>query len=64
MHFNEQSLSLESLHLRDAHYRITTSDAIDKLKNSIAALGVLDPPILRQKADGYQIVAGFRRIDA
>jgi ParB family chromosome partitioning protein len=64
MHFNEQSLFLESLHLRDTHYRITTSDAIDKLKNSIAALGVLDPPILRQKADGYQIVAGFRRIDA
>ncbi|MGA9263218.1 MAG: ParB N-terminal domain-containing protein [Desulfobacterales bacterium] len=64
MHFKEQSLSLESLHLRDMHYRITTSDAIDKLKNSIAALGVLDPPILRQKADGYQIVAGFRRIDA
>lgn len=64
MHFNEQSLSLESLHLRDTHYRITTSDAIDKLKNSIAALGVLDPPILRQKAGGHQIVAGFRRIDA
>jgi ParB family chromosome partitioning protein len=64
MHFNEQSLSLESLHLRDTHYRITTSDAIDKLKNSIAALGVLNPPILRQKADGYRIVAGFRRIDA
>jgi ParB family chromosome partitioning protein len=64
MNFNEQSLSLESLHLRDTHYRITTSDAIDKLKNSIAALGVLNPPILRQKADGYRIVAGFRRIDA
>jgi ParB family chromosome partitioning protein len=64
MHFNEQSLSLESLHLRDTRYRITTSDAIDKLKNSIAALGVLDPPIVSQKAGGYQIVAGFRRIDA
>jgi ParB family chromosome partitioning protein len=64
MNFNEHSLSLESLHLRDTHYRITTSDAIDKLKNSIDALGVLDPPILRQKADGYQIVAGFRRINA
>jgi len=64
MNFNEQSLSLESLHLRDTHYRITTSDEIDKLRNSIAALGVLNPPILRQKAGGYRIVAGFRRIDA
>jgi ParB family chromosome partitioning protein len=64
MRFSEQSLSLKSLHLRDTHYRITTSDAIDKLKNSIAALGVLDPPMLRQKADGHQIVAGFRRIEA
>lgn len=64
MRFNEQSLPLKRLHLRDTQYRITTTDAIDKLKDSIAALGVLDPPILRQKADGYRIVAGFRRIEA
>ena len=63
MRFNEQSLPLKSLQLEDSVYRITTSDAIDKLKDSIAALGVLDPPILRQRAGGYQIVAGFRRID-
>jgi ParB family transcriptional regulator, chromosome partitioning protein len=64
MRFNEQSLPLKSLQLEDSVYRITTSDAIDKLKDSIAALGVLDPPIVRQMAGGYQIVAGFRRIDA
>jgi len=64
MRFNEQSLPLKSLQLEDSVYRITTSDAIDKLKMSIVALGVLDPPIVRQKAFGYQIVAGFRRIDA
>jgi len=64
MRFNEQSLPLISLQLEDTVYRITTSDVIDKLKDSIAALGVLDPPILRKKAGAYQIVAGFRRIDA
>jgi ParB family chromosome partitioning protein len=64
MRFNEQSLPLKSLQLEDTVYRITTSAAIDKLKNSIAALGVLDLPILRKLAGGYQIVAGFRRIDA
>jgi ParB family chromosome partitioning protein len=64
MRFNEQSLPLKSLQLEDSVYRITTSDAIDKLKDSIAALGVLDPPIVRQRAGGYQIVAGFRRIEA
>ncbi|MGB5616345.1 MAG: ParB N-terminal domain-containing protein [Desulfobacterales bacterium] len=64
MRFNEQSLPLKSLQLEDTVYRITTADVIDKLKDSIAALGVLDPPILRQKAGAYQIVAGFRRIDA
>ena len=64
MRFNEQSLLLKSLQLEDTVYRITTSDVIDKLKDSIAALGVLDPPILRKKAGAYQIVAGFRRIDA
>jgi ParB family chromosome partitioning protein len=64
MRFNEQSLPLNSLQLEETVYRITTSTAIDKLKDSIVALGVLDPPILRQKAGGYQILAGFRRIDA
>jgi len=64
MRFNEQSLPLKSLQLEDTVYRITTSIAIDKLKDSIAALGVLDPPIVRKKDGGYQIVAGFRRIDA
>ncbi|MGB5422846.1 MAG: ParB/RepB/Spo0J family partition protein [Desulfobacterales bacterium] len=63
MRFNEQSLPLESLQFEDTVYRITTSDAIDKLKDSIAALGVLDPPIVRKRTGGYQIVAGFRRID-
>jgi ParB family chromosome partitioning protein len=64
MRFNEQSLPLKSLQLEDTVYRITTTDVIEKLKDSIAALGVLDPPILRKRAGGYQIVAGFRRIDA
>jgi ParB family chromosome partitioning protein len=64
MRFKGQSLPLESLQFEDTVYRITTSDAIDKLKDSIATLGVLDPPIVRQMAGGYQIVAGFRRIDA
>jgi ParB family chromosome partitioning protein len=64
MRFNEQSLPVESLQLEDTVYRITASDAIDKLRNAIAVLGVLDPPIVRQMAGGYQIVAGFRRIEA
>jgi ParB family chromosome partitioning protein len=64
MRFNEQFLPLKSLHLEDTAYRISTSEAIDKLKDSVAALGVLDPPIVRKKAGGYQIVAGFRRINA
>ncbi|MDZ7579320.1 MAG: ParB/RepB/Spo0J family partition protein [Deltaproteobacteria bacterium] len=64
MWVNARSVPLARLFLGDAVYRITTPAALDKLTGSIAALGVLGPPILRTKADGYQIVAGFRRIEA
>ncbi|MFZ0610916.1 MAG: ParB N-terminal domain-containing protein [Desulfobacterales bacterium] len=64
MRFNEQPLPIESLSLEDAHYRITTSGLIEKLTDSIAALGVIDPPLVCAKAGGYRIVAGFRRIEA
>jgi ParB family transcriptional regulator, chromosome partitioning protein len=64
MWINARSVPLARLFLGDAVYRITTPAALDKLTGSIAALGMLAPPVLRQKADGYQIVAGFRRIEA
>jgi ParB family transcriptional regulator, chromosome partitioning protein len=64
MWFNARPLPLARLFLGDAVYRITTPAALDKLTDSIAAIGVLAPPVLRQKGDGYQIVAGFRRIEA
>lgn len=64
MRFNEQSLALKNIHLRDTQYLITTADSIGRLKGSISLFGILDPPILRCQTGHYQIVAGFRRIDA
>lgn len=64
MRFNEQSLPLERLRLEDEHYRITTPGPIENLTESIAALGVIDSPIVCATSGEYQIVAGFRRIAA
>jgi ParB-like chromosome segregation protein Spo0J len=48
----------------DATYRVTTEiDPADLLK-SIAAVGVLNPPVLFPSGDGWAVVAGFRRIAA
>ena len=44
----------------------TTFDpaALDELRASIAAFGVLVPIIVRERADGYELIAGERRLRA
>ncbi len=39
-------------------------DAIRELASSIKASGVLQPILVRRKGDGYQLVAGERRLRA
>ncbi|HEX3551316.1 MAG TPA: ParB/RepB/Spo0J family partition protein [Candidatus Elarobacter sp.] len=38
--------------------------ALDELRASIAAFGVLVPIIVRERADGYELIAGERRVRA
>ncbi len=44
-----------------AAHDISTPHALDELRASIAAFGVLVPIIVRERADGYELIAGERR---
>ena len=59
-----KSVPLSSIDTGDDTYRITTRIDVDDLLASISREGVLNPPLVVEKAGGYAIVSGFRRIDA
>ena len=64
MHFNLESIPLAHINAADTTYRITTAKHGDNLINSIAAIGLMSPPIVYPDNTGYRIIAGFRRIEA
>ena len=64
MRFNEESISLVDICESDSTYRVTTTSSIVALTDSIAAIGLMHPPILQRTEIGYRIVTGFRRIEA
>lgn len=56
---------LAQIDAEDETYRITTRETLDSLVASIAASGLINPPILLPiKNQRYRIVCGFRRIQA
>lgn len=48
----------------DKTFRITTHRRVDDLIPTIRRMGILHPPLVRAGKTAYQIIAGFRRIDA
>jgi hypothetical protein len=64
MHFNLESIPLAQINAADTTYRITTAKRGDNLINSIAAIGLMSPPIIFPDIVGYRTIAGFRRIEA
>lgn len=65
--FSESALPLAAVRLDDQAYRITTDKDKDDLPldQSIAAVGLLSPPILQTSGhDSYRVVTGFRRLAA
>lgn len=48
----------------DDRFRITTRTDVDDLLPSIGHEGVLNPPLVIEKTNGFRIVSGFRRITA
>jgi len=65
---NEPELLMVSVdHIKPNRFqprRLFSEEGLQELADSIAANGVLEPLILRPAADGYEVVAGERRLRA
>jgi len=59
-----RSVDLASIDLEDNTFRITTDTRTEDLILSIKSVGLLNPPIVKKKTSGFQIISGFRRISA
>jgi ParB family chromosome partitioning protein len=64
MDFKPATVALDLIDTAVDTYRITTNRAVDDLTGSLGALGLINPPILREAHNGYTIVSGFRRVAA
>ncbi len=64
MSYSVTVLDLTVINQEDDTYRITTSEAVEDLADSIQHVGLINPPVLVKKQHRYMIVAGFRRIAA
>jgi ParB family chromosome partitioning protein len=57
------TVNLTMLDLDDASFRLSYGFGLDFLKQSISRVGLINPPVLRKRADGrYQIVCGYKRM--
>jgi len=59
-----KSVPLSLIDTTDDTFRITTRTDVDDLLVSIRYDGVLNPPFVIEKAAGFTIISGFRRITA
>ena len=59
-----KSVPLSRIDTTDDTFHITTRTDVDDLLPSIPYEGVLNPPFVIEKAAGFTIVSGFRRINA
>lgn len=64
MQFKVKNVTLEHIDSGDETYRITTKEGADDLVESLAHVGLVNPPILIKNNSRYTIVCGFRRISA
>ena len=64
MIFRDQAVPLALVDQADRSFQITTQTRIDDLKASIPDIGLLNPPVLKERTQGYTIISGFRRIAA
>ena len=64
MDFDCRSVPIDRIRTTDQTFKISTATDVSDLALSISAIGLLHPPILIEKKEGYAIVSGFRRIAA
>ncbi len=57
-----QSIPLQEIDLTDDTFSVNYLPDLERLRSSIEEIGLIQPVLLRQKKDHYQIVCGFRRI--
>ena len=59
---NIQKIPLEQIDLSDETFSVNFMPDLQRLRSSIEEVGLIQPILLREKGDRYQIVCGFRRI--
>lgn len=62
MEFSERKVPCRNIDTDDNTYRISTGQTNAALTESIAALGLIQAPIVRPKADRFIIISGFQRV--
>ncbi|MFZ7127898.1 MAG: ParB/RepB/Spo0J family partition protein [Desulfobacterales bacterium] len=64
MDLRTEIIALEAADRNDHAYRITTRECDDPLLRSVLRLGVLTPIVVKEAGARFQIVSGFRRVEA
>lgn len=64
MAYDIQTVPLSRIETADRAFRITTTTDKNDLIPSIRSIGMLQPPMLIERGEGWCIVCGFRRIAA
>jgi hypothetical protein len=64
MKFFPATVGIEEIDANDHAFKITSGRRPDDLIHSIADVGLISPPILRQTGNTMTVVCGFRRIEA
>lgn len=64
MDFNYGTVDLNLIDTDDLFFRISTNALTSSLLISVKQVGILNPPIIISKSDGYRVVSGWRRIEA
>jgi ParB family chromosome partitioning protein len=57
-----QNIPLQQIDLSDETFSVNFMPDLQRLRSSIEERGLIQPVLLREKGDRYQIVCGFRRI--
>jgi ParB family chromosome partitioning protein len=55
-------IPLKQIDLLNETFSVNFMPDLQRLRSSIEEIGLIEPVLLREKRDGYQIVCGFRRI--
>lgn len=64
-HYQDMIISMSAIDTEDDTFRLGLSSDLEVLHASIQAVGLINPPVLRQQnSTSYQIVCGFRRVMA